>query len=258
MDPWPAEVLAWIRSLDRPAGRPLVVGVNGPQGCGKTTLCSRLVAWAAPERWFSVSIDDLYLTREEQARLAAANPAEPLLQVRGAPGTHDIPLGVHTLDALAGRSGALRVPTYDKAAFDGLGDRSPPETWRVAPLPLDVVLVEGWMLGFPALGRAGVGPVDSALPTYGPWLERMHAMVQLRAADSAAIVGWRVEAERRMRAEGRGGMSDEAALAYIQRFMPFYERYPEALARSPPCRSHRVWWIGADRAPVRSSGGDTR
>jgi D-glycerate 3-kinase len=238
------DLFEWIAAVP---GR--IVGINGPQGAGKTTLVRELVARASAKgrHWVGISIDDFYLTRAEQVALAGRFPDDPLAQVRGAPGTHDIALGVAVLDAL-GRE-AVEVPVYDKAAHGGKGDRA-----AVGPKiggDVEKVLFEGWMLGFPSVGAKGrLARVDALLPAYEPWVRRLAGMLQLRVEDPAVVVRWRVEAEARMRAEGRGGMSDTEAEAYVRRFLPFYEVYPEALAARPPVPDwHRVMWVGEDRRP---------
>jgi len=66
--------------------------------------------------------------------------------------THDLDLGRRTLEALRdlnqGASPGVRVPQYDKSAHEGRGDRAEESSWPVVEAPLDVVLFEGWMLGF--------------------------------------------------------------------------------------------------------------
>lgn len=89
------------------------LGISAPQGCGKSTLVEQLAALMA---WLgvsaaSVSIDDFYLSREEQAALAAAQPDNRLLALRGNAGSHDLGLGKDTLAALRGCTAAgHRVP----------------------------------------------------------------------------------------------------------------------------------------------------
>src|SRR5580704_9712297 len=143
------------------ATRPLIVGIQAPQGGGKTTLVRHLIA-RLPDlglRAAGVSIDDFYLTRAEQLQLAASHPGNPYLEHRGYPGTHDLDLGVRALDALRalepGSTATVRVPVYDKSAHGGRGDRAPESAWRDVTGPLDIVFVEGWMLGFaPVAGSA--------------------------------------------------------------------------------------------------------
>jgi hypothetical protein len=101
-----------------------------------------------PLQCAAVSIDDFYLTRADQVAVAAAHSGNQLLQVRGTFGTHDTALAVATLEALcaAGHGDTVKVPLYDKSAFQGQGDRAPRDRWPVVAGPVDVVLFEGWNL----------------------------------------------------------------------------------------------------------------
>jgi len=96
-----------------------------------------------------VSIDDIYLTHSAQKQLSASNPTNPLLQHRGQPSTHDLPLGLELLSAFNNRDTNIRIPVYDKSAFQGQGDRTDPSTWAVVNgKEIQVVLFEGWCVGF--------------------------------------------------------------------------------------------------------------
>ena len=97
----------------------------------------------------AVSIDDFYLTRADQEKIALLHSDNALLQVRGTFGTHDTDLALSTLKDLrqVGRGKqAVAVPVYDKSAFQGKGDRAPRDRWTVVDGPVDVVLFEGWNL----------------------------------------------------------------------------------------------------------------
>lgn len=90
-----------IVSLRRAKNRTVVVGINGAQGTGKSTLALFLRAllcnhWHCPTASFS--LDDLYLTRAE--RRALAEQVHPLFVTRGVPGTHDVKLGRRVIDQL--------------------------------------------------------------------------------------------------------------------------------------------------------------
>lgn len=236
------------------ARRPVVLGVNGPQGGGKTTLARLLVErWAGMGlRAVAVSVDDFYLTNAAQKALAAANPGNPYLQKRGYPGTHDVALGVATLDALANakRGDMVKVPQYDKSALGGEGDRG---GFREVVGPVDVVVFEGWMLGFrPVSGvsEPHLRVVNEKLAAYDAWNHRLNAMVQMVLSRRDDVVRWRVEAEERMKATGKAGMSTADVTAYITSFLPAYDLYPAQLASDPitPGR-HLVVTLGADRSP---------
>lgn len=106
------------------------------------------------------SIDDLYLPHSKQEELAKAHPDNPLVQHRGQPSTHDVELGKNLFQALADRKPNIKVPSYDKSAFNGAGDQRPETEWPVVnsndEKPVEVVLFEGWCVGFRALSDAGV------------------------------------------------------------------------------------------------------
>lgn len=68
---------------------PIFIGVNGPQGIGKSTLVKQLASLTEQRYDCSalvLSLDDFYLTRAEQVALARAHPDNPFLQHRGVPG----------------------------------------------------------------------------------------------------------------------------------------------------------------------------
>ena len=41
-----------------------------------------------------------------------------------------------------------KIPSYDKSLRKGRGDRVPLNQWRSITSPVDIILLEGWMLGF--------------------------------------------------------------------------------------------------------------
>ena len=102
-----------------------------------------------------LSIDDLYLTHSAQVSLAHSQPSNPLIQHRGQPSTHDITLGSSLFTAITCRNSNIRIPSYDKSAFRGAGDRRPESDWLVANREaqprIEVVIFEGWCVGFRAL-----------------------------------------------------------------------------------------------------------
>src|SRR5690606_13788012 len=74
---------------------PVILGINGAQGTGKSpaAMILKLLLERRPSRGVcTISIDDIYLTREGRRDLA--NRVHPLLSTRGVPGTHDIGLGL--------------------------------------------------------------------------------------------------------------------------------------------------------------------
>ncbi len=138
---------------------PLFVALQGPQGSGKTFLTEHVkneLSCAVEQhpalRVATLSIDDLYLPHIRLKAVASSNPENTLLRGRGQPGTHDIALGLTLLHSLKeiNRSPTdnLRIPRFDKSLFNGEGDRLPETEWTPVHGPLDVVLLEGWCVGF--------------------------------------------------------------------------------------------------------------
>jgi D-glycerate 3-kinase len=216
------------------ARRPLVIGLQAPQGAGKTTLVTHLLD-ALPGlglRGAGVSVDDFYLTREEQLKVAADHPGNRYLEHRGYPGTHDVALGERTIQQLKSlREGETAlVPVYDKSAHGGRGDRTPEDSWRRVTGPLDLVILEGWMLGFSPVDQSALRDLDLVAPNlalseYKRWTDQVDVWVTLRAQDPEYVLTWRVEAEEAMKASGKPGLSREAITDYIGRFLPAYRTY---------------------------------
>jgi D-glycerate 3-kinase len=136
--------------------KPLFVAIQGPQGIGKSTVTKALVS-ALSEPPYSLkaiemSIDDLIWGHEALQQVAAAHDGNVLFQGRGLPGTHDMALGADILQGLFlinhPGSNSVQIPIYDKSLHDGQGDRLPIEQWNEVKGPIDVVIVEGWCLGF--------------------------------------------------------------------------------------------------------------
>ena len=119
------------------AHKPLIVGINGAQGSGKSTVCAFLEELLAARqlRAVTLSMDDLYLTQAERQDLA--REVHPLFATRGVPGTHAPGLGMAIIEHIrAGRS--FDIPRFDK----GTDDRSS-DTETITG-PVDVLLLEGW------------------------------------------------------------------------------------------------------------------
>lgn len=227
------KVYQWVRRL--PQGNPFLLGINGPQGSGKTTLstalCHRLKADGIEP--ISISIDDFYLTRSEQIALAAQHPDNPYLQQRGYPGTHDVHLGAQVLRDLKSH-GVAKIPRYDKSAHQGHGDRA---GWSEVTRRPDLVIVEGWMLGFTPTSTAmdlSLAVTNELLAGYKAWHEPLDGFLQLAADDFHHVLHWRVEAEEKMKAAGKPGMSTEEVTRYAQLFMPAYAAWLPQLAQHPP------------------------
>jgi D-glycerate 3-kinase len=252
-----------LATRTREPGTTLLLGINGPQGGGKSTTAAGVVqrARAAGLAAVALSIDDFYLTRDQQVDLASRHPGNRYLEHRGYPGTHDVALGVATLDALrtAHAGDEVALPVYDKGAHAGRGDRAARSAWPTVSGPIDLVVFEGWMLGFtPAEAEPDEPALQVAaahLGAYAAWTERLDAFVHLEAEDLDAIVEWRIDAERARRNAGAAGLTDDDARDYIERFLPAYRLWVPALRAGLRGRGGRpipslTVRLGRDRDPL--------
>nr|GLL21179.1 D-glycerate 3-kinase, chloroplastic [Ipomoea trifida] len=226
---------------------PLVIGFSAPQGCGKTTLVFALdyLFQVTGRKSAMLSIDDFYLTAEDQAKLRESNPGNLLLELRGNAGSHDLPFAVETLTALTKltKEGMkMKLPRYDKSAYSGRGDRADPSTWPEIEGPLTVVLFEGWMLGFKPLPSEVVKAVDPQLETvnknleayYDAWDKFVKSWIVIKIQDPTCVYNWRLQAEIAMRADGKPGMSDEEVKDFVSRYLPAYHAYLPTLYSEGP------------------------
>ncbi|WP_126173675.1 kinase [Altericroceibacterium xinjiangense] len=245
--------------------RPLLIGVNGAQGSGKSTACRFLEALLAEQdlRAVTLSLDDLYCTRAERERLARG--VHPLFVTRGVPGTHDVALGMEVLDRLlSGRGAAL--PRFDKAR----DDRSPsPEQVKGA---VDVVLFEGWCVGAApqpedALARP-INRLEAEEDPAGNWrrhvnhrlstdyarlFARTDLLVMLKVTGFEVVRANRLRQEEKLarpRPEGPALM-DAAA---IERFIAHYERLTRWTLAEMPGRADVLFEVDAGQRPHASRG----
>lgn len=238
-----APLAGWVDGkLGSAPDRALVLGVNGAQGTGKSTLAAFLAECLRSDygrRAATLSIDDLYLRRADRQALAAA--VHPLLETRGVPGTHDVQLGIRVVNGLAtlGRNDTLPIPRFDKAR----DDRAPDSAWPVATGPVDVVVLEGWCVGsLPQPESALAEPVnalerrddpdgrwrryvnDQLRTAYPPLFALLDRLVFLAAPGFDAIRAWRLEQEHKLRESAAPDAGRVMSDTEVIRFIEFFER----------------------------------
>ncbi|MCB0365858.1 MAG: hypothetical protein H6624_17130 [Bdellovibrionaceae bacterium] len=255
-------VFFWCRQQQgqQPSSKTFFLGINGPQGSGKSTLSSILTQCFSlcGQPAVTISIDDFYLTRKELDELAGENSGNPYLQMRGYPGTHDIGLGLDILTKLKAmnQDEEVWVPRFDKSAFKGRGDRKPQTEWAKVAADVRIVIFEGWMLGFrPFVGSdtsdINLRKINSFLPEYEAWYRQLDSFIHLDAKDPSLVIGWRMEAEENMKNQGLSGMTQDEVKNYVSQFLPAYQAYLPGLRRHPLCPGHNLHLdIGPNRLPA--------
>ncbi|TVY52043.1 putative kinase, partial [Lachnellula suecica] len=234
--------------------RPFVIGLNGVQGAGKTTLVSVLAETLREKEGLEtlvLSIDDLYLKREDQVQLAREQEGNMLVQFRGEPGTHDIPLARTLISSLLSAH-ETSIPSYTKSAHNGLGDRAQSSSFKTVNGPsqpkISVVILEGWCVGFRALPPSVIAAkqaapsltlskhalshlefVNEKLKEYDVLTDEFDAFIHIDAQDTRWVYGWREEQEKALREKGQGGMSEEQVVRFVDVYFPAYELYVEGV-----------------------------
>jgi D-glycerate 3-kinase len=231
-----------ISGEQQAAARPIVVGISGAQGCGKSTLALFLEHCLKEEaglRAATLRLDDLYSDLGTRACLARTKHA--LLRTRGVPGTHDVALGERLLEQLMFGEGNVHLPVFDKAA----DDRLPREGWAMTRAPVDVVLFEGWCVGVRAQSQSALEtPVNELEQTddadgcwrryvneqidgdYARLFETLDMLVFLRVPSFGKVLEW-----RGLQEEKQAGPLDDAGL---RRFVQHFERLSRHMLDTVP------------------------
>ena len=217
--------------------KPLFIGIEAPQGLGKSTLVD--VLQTLIDNSVVLSLDDLYLPREEQQDLGQKkHPGNPLLTFRGNPGTHDLPLARETIkklksinEGLGDGQTTVALPRYNKKACNGRGDRLPREDWPSVSGPTDIVFLEGWCLGFerPREFESLISSVDARVyfAHINEYLMEYESVFNnvidswmiIKAGDWRWAYEWRQEQERK----NNGGLTDAQVRDFVDRFAPTYD-----------------------------------
>jgi len=226
--------------------RQLLLGVNGAQGTGKSTLADFLgLATASMFDWnvAVLSIDDFYYTLADRKTLA--EEVHPLLRTRGVPGTHDADMLAGYLERLRQLEDGERItlPRFDKS----IDDRADESRWPVVKGPVDLVILEGWCVGTVAQSDSELQrPVnalerdedadgvwrryvnDQLRAKYEPIFSKLDALIFIGAPNFDAILRWRLEQEEKLAASAPSGSSGVMNKQQIVRFIQFYERLTRA------------------------------
>ena len=226
---------------------PLMIGLAGGQGSGKTTISSILTLIL--QRYFKlnvfkVSIDDFYKTRKDR-KLLSKNK-HPLLMIRGVPGTHDIDLMLKFFKKVKSKNyNNLSVPKFNKA----IDDRCKKNLWYKLKSKPDVVIFEGWCVGaksqttkqlkkpINSLERVydqGIkwrSHVNNQLKTkYKTLFKQLDGLLYLKAKNFNILKNWRIKQERKLSLQTKNKknlriMSSED----VTNFMQTYQRITQQM-----------------------------
>ncbi len=236
----------------------MLLGINGAQGTGKSTLaeflamaCSTMFDWNVA----TLSIDDFYYTKAQRADLART--VHPLLQIRGVPGTHDTQMLSECIEQISNRKPAdVNLPRFDKST----DDRANRATWPGLSTPIDLIVLEGWCVGSThqtdAQLKVPVNQLEREEDPDGTWRHyannqlkehyepiwsQMDLLVFLQAPSFEAILAWRLLQEEKLASRTNHHAPGLMSRAQIQRFIQFYERLTRANLQTLPAKADFVF-----------------
>ncbi len=193
---------------------PMLFGISGLPGCGKSTFGRWIEAVSHELKWpvTVISMDDFYFPSTQMAQEIAGNPWNV---PRALPGSHSIQLIEKTINSWI-KQGELNAPQFDKSLRHGLGDRS---GWRRSRPR--ILIIEGWFLGC-SLSKANllesqpqemiVPPlseseklyrlvVQKSLQKYQPIWNKFDRIWHLKASQFHFTRTWKTEQESNMEIE---------------------------------------------------------
>ena len=231
---------------------PLIVGLAGGQGSGKTTISSILSLILKKYfklKVFKISIDDFYKTKKQREILSKNKHS--LLLTRGVPGTHDIKIMLDFFRKIKTKNfKSLKLPKFNKAN----DDRYKKKHWYKLKSRPDVVIFEGWCVGakpqslrllkkpINALERAHDKSlkwrqfVNLQLKTnYKKLYSQLDSLLYLKVKNFNLLKKWRIKQEEKLwlKAKSRKNLKIMNKKEVIN-FMQTYQRITEQMFKDAP------------------------
>ena len=227
--------------------KPLMIGLAGGQGSGKTTISSILTLILKKYfklNVFKFSIDDFYKTRED--RKALSKNKHPLLMTRGVPGTHDVDLMLKFFKKIKSKSFKnLTVPRFNKST----DDRYKKSFWYNIKSKPDVIIFEGWCVGARAQtikqlknpinslervydeGIKWRSYVNNQLKTkYKTLFKQLDELLYLKAKNFNLLRNWRLKQERKLLAQTKNKKNLKImSSGEVINFMQTYQRITQQM-----------------------------
>ena len=232
--------------------KPLILGLSGGQGIGKTTISS-IIALILKKYFklniFKISIDDFYKTRKE--RFLLSKKIHSLLMTRGVPGTHDINIMLNFFKRVKKNNfKSLKLPKFDKA----IDDRCKKSSWYTIKKRPDIIIFEGWCVGAMAQKNSMLKKsinslektndqnliwrkfVNNQLKTkYKKLFGHLDNLLYLKAKNFNLLQQWRIKQEKKLllKLKKRKNLKIMNKLEVIN-FMQTYQRITQNMIKDVP------------------------
>ena len=231
---------------------PLIIGLAGGQGTGKTTITS-IISLILKKYFklkvFKISIDDFYKSRNERKKLSTNK--HPLLMIRGVPGTHDYKIIYEFFKKVKNKKfSKLRLPKFDKSK----DDRCNKKLWYKINSRPDVIILEGWCVGAKAQKNSQLSkPINNLEKIKDPYLvwrnyvniqlkthyknlfKHLNETIYLKANNFRVLQKWRIKQEKTLWLKSK----NKKNLKIMNRddiisFMQTYQRITQNMFKDAP------------------------
>ena len=232
--------------------KPLILGLSGGQGIGKTTISS-IITLILKKYFklniFKISIDDFYKTRKE--RFLLSKKIHSLLMTRGVPGTHDINIMLNFFKRVKKNNfKSLKLPKFDKS----IDDRHKKSFWYTLKKRPDIIIFEGWCVGAMAQKNSMLKKsinslektndqnliwrkfVNNQLKTkYKKLFGHLDNLLYLKAKNFNLLQQWRIKQEKKLwlKLKKRKNLKIMNRLEVIN-FMQTYQRITQNMIKDVP------------------------
>jgi D-glycerate 3-kinase len=249
---------------------PIIIGLSGGQGSGKTTF-SEFLKFILKNKYklktVSISIDDIYKTK--QNRINLSKRLNKLFLIRGVPGTHDIHFLINFFKALKGNKiyKPFKIPTFDKST----DDRRNKKHWYSVDR-VDVFILEGWCVGAkpePSINnlKKPINSLEANEDKNFAWRKKVNhhlnndykqlysfidLMIYLKIPNFSKVFQWRTLQERKL-ANSKATKSNKKKYIMseneIKRFIMYYERITKKMLIDMPKFADIIVPIGSNHQP---------
>ena len=220
----------------------IIIGIQGGQGTGKTTLAKHISKVLKKKNFKTVhfSIDDIYKSVKERKELIRKNSQNPFYQIpRGLPGTHQINL-LENIFIKSKKGQKFTIPKFNKSTNKGFGSIKRNKI-KVSE-GLDFLIIEGWCLGIPTTNSKGLIKICNKnkidlkgmdpelkfhkvplkfIKGYQKLWKHINLTIMLKPDSLKSHHKWRLQQERELKKNTKSGMTSDQIFTFVNSFLPF-------------------------------------
>ena len=212
--------------------KPLIIGLAGGQGIGKTTITSIITIILKKYfklNAFKISIDDFYKTRKQ--RILLSKNKHPLLMTRGVPGTHDINIILNFFRKIKVKKfKSLKLPKPDVVIFEGWCVGAKSQNFRQLRKPINSLeRIQDQTFKWRRY-------VNYQLETkYKKLFNQLDGLLYLRAKNFSLLRRWRLKQEKKLWLKSKNKKNLKIMNKdQVKNFMDTYQRITQQMFKDMP------------------------